>query len=397
MVNYHCFRCGYTNNNKSVFRRHILRMNICKPHLEDININDIFEHYFPKHVAKNQVNVAKIDPNVAKIEENVAKNQVNVANEVPNIIEENEKFTCKYCNKKFKHNASRYKHERDRCKKKEEYEKKHNNKVDLDKKTQILLDAKVKELEEQKKKEIEELKKSFMDKLDIVLKKKDEETMQLITTSKNRNRLMTNTNCNVDARNQNFNLVLNLNSYKNTDHSHLRDQDYLECIRKGNMGIPYLIEKIHFNPEKPENHNIFVNNIKSDYIKLFDDGKWKTAMQYETVNMMVQDKANLVEDKIEEWYDTNHKYCGKKYKEILDKYPRFLNRLTDSKYVGRKVEQESKLVLFNKKDMPIDYTKKIDQKKDVQVQNEHDKDNLLLANKIHKTSNILKKEIFNLL
>ena len=390
MVKYKCLRCGYEHQSKTIFINHLKRKFICESKLEDISIDEIFDRYFKNHVAKNvaknqvnvaknQVNVAKIDPNVAKNESNVAKNKSNVAMDL---------LRCKYCNRKFKHTSSRYKHENNRCKKRKKS-------VDLDKKTQILLDAKVKELEEQKKKEIEELKKSFMDKLDIVLRKKDEETMQLITTSRGGNQLMTN--CNVDARNQNFNLVLNLNSYKNTDHSHLRDQDYLECIRKGNMGIPYLIEKIHFNPEKPENHNIFVNNIKSDYIKLFDDGKWKTAMQYETVNMMVQDKANLVEDKIEEWYDTNHKYCGKKYKEILDKYPRFLNRLTDSKYVGRKVEQESKLVLFNKKDMPIDYTKKIDQKKDVQVQNEHDKDNLLLANKIHKTSNILKKEIFNLL
>ena len=208
-----------------------------------------------------------------------------------------------------------------------------------------MTDKKIKQASKIKQKEINEikqtLKKDFFKELD---KLKQIDTIQ-----------KSNKSLNIDTLNNTNNnyIMVKLNSFSNTDYSHIKDEDYLECIRRGNMGIPFLIEKIHFNPEKPENHNIFISNIKSDYIKVYENGKWMTKLQYEAINMMVQDNANIVEDKIEEWYDKGHKYSTKAYKITLDKYPRFLNRLTDSKYVGKKVEQEVKLVLFNNKDMAI--------------------------------------------
>ena len=30
----------------------------------------------------------------------------------------------------------------------------------------------------------------------------------------------------------------------------------MKCLKHANFCIPHLIEKIHFNPKKPENHNI---------------------------------------------------------------------------------------------------------------------------------------------
>ena len=101
------------------------------------------------------------------------------------------------------------------------------------------------------------------------------------------------------------------------------------------------------------------DKIRMIFSKLFNGVKWDHRLQYETINMMVQDNANIIEDKIEEWFDTNHEFTKAKYKEILDKYPRFLNRLTDSKYVGKKVEEEVKLVLFNFRDMIIQNNKRL--------------------------------------
>ena len=45
-------------------------------------------------------------------------------------------------------------------------------------------------------------------------------------------------------------------------------------------------------------------------------------------------------------------------KEILDKFPRFLDRYSESKYVDRKVFEESKLVIMNNKDLVIEHKKK---------------------------------------
>ena len=36
MVNYQCQRCGYQTINKSYFKKHLLRKNLCEPKVEEI-------------------------------------------------------------------------------------------------------------------------------------------------------------------------------------------------------------------------------------------------------------------------------------------------------------------------------------------------------------------------
>ena len=43
--------------------------------------------------------------------------------------------------------------------------------------------------------------------------------------------------------------------YNETDVSHLKDKDYYNSISRCIMSVPKLIEKTHFDPNKPENHN----------------------------------------------------------------------------------------------------------------------------------------------
>ena len=382
---YICDRCGYTNKLKSNLKRHLSRKNICKPIKSNIDINIIYEKNFNNDEKEmNQVNVT----NVTKCNKNVTKCNKNVTKcntfERRSVINTKKEYQCTVCNIIFNNRQSLWRHK-----------KKCNKLDDVETLEDIQFDFKLKEDLEEIKKELqksqnekkqistklEKLKKRFMVEIDKALVKKDKQMYQLI------NKLGTKINDN----SKHLYLSVKLNSFKNTDYSHITDHDYLECIRKGNLGIPYLIEKIHFNPEKPENHNIFINNIKSDYITIYNQGKWEHALQYETINMMVQDKANLVEDRIEQWFDTGHKYTGKKYKEILDKFPRFLNRLTDSKYVGKKVEQETKLLMFNKKDIVLDQKNKM-VKVSSQKQIEHTSiisENLKINDKIK--NNIIKK------
>ena len=67
---------------------------------------------------------------------------------------------------------------------------------------------------------------------------------------------------------------IKLLSYGSTDISHLTDKDFLKCLNHSNFCIPHLIEKIHFNPKNPENHNIYISNIKNNYAMLYNGNKW---------------------------------------------------------------------------------------------------------------------------
>ena len=62
--------------------------------------------------------------------------------------------------------------------------------------------------------------------------------------------------------NGSFNNTVNIQNiilpYKDTDLSHLTDKDYVNSIKQVNFRVKDFIEKVHFNPEKPENMNIYI-------------------------------------------------------------------------------------------------------------------------------------------
>ena len=67
--------------------------------------------------------------------------------------------------------------------------------------------------------------------------------------------------------NNTFNIQL-LN-HTDTDYSHLTETDYIKCIKDCNQCVKTLIEKVHFNKDKPENMNIYLSNIKGNYLMVY--------------------------------------------------------------------------------------------------------------------------------
>ena len=72
MVNYDCQRCGYSTHHKSVFKKHLLRKNLCNPEFEEIDrYNLLLLNKFVKEAEKyKQVNKCKpivtrdVSPNI---------------------------------------------------------------------------------------------------------------------------------------------------------------------------------------------------------------------------------------------------------------------------------------------------------------------------------------------
>ena len=69
---------------------------------------------------------------------------------------------------------------------------------------------------------------------------------------------------------QNIQNNIKILSYNNTDISHLTDQDFIKFIKKGTYCVPKLLEAIHFNPKKPENYNIYIPNMKNNYVMMME-------------------------------------------------------------------------------------------------------------------------------
>ena len=83
---------------------------------------------------------------------------------------------------------------------------------------------------------------------------------QLEEKNKQIDELIKKAGINIGTQNiqQNINQNIKILAYDNTDLSHLKIRLF-KMFRRSNFCIPHLIEKIHFNPEKPENHNIYIS------------------------------------------------------------------------------------------------------------------------------------------
>ena len=134
-------------------------------------------------------------------------------------------------------------------------------------------------------------------------------------------------------------------TYDKTDISHLTDNDFLRCIKHSNMMIPHLIDKIHFDKNKKENMNIYISNMRNNYVLLYEEGVWKMKNRDETIINMIEDKEMIIEEKIENWKEN-----GKKYGDAYKKFERYMEK-KENDIVLNKIKEEIRLLLYNKRSM----------------------------------------------
>ena len=299
MNNYICPRCGYSTNIKTILIRHYNRKNICK----NVISNDNLQSEYFKYKIKTKSEIPKYSKN-------------GFAN--PNYSKNGIVNKCTFCNKEFSTKGNLNKHEKV-CKEKKIDEDFKNNMLELINKLneqQIEFKIELDKKEKEHRIEIEEKNKQIND----LIKKVGIQNSNITTNVQNNIKIL---------------------AYKNTDLSHLTDQDYIFCLNRSNMCIPHLIKKIHFNPKKPENHNIYISNIKNKYIMLYDGDKWVLQNQIDTLNELIDKNEYVLEQKLEEWIEN-----GKDYPEIMKKFNRYLEKKDDD-IVINKIKEEIQLMLYN--------------------------------------------------
>ena len=159
-------------------------------------------------------------------------------------------------------------------------------------------------------------------------------------------KIINNNSHNINCNNSTINQTINILSYKNTDMSHLKFNDYIKCLDRANFCVPQLLEHIHFNPNKPENHNIYIPNLKNNLIMLYDGESWNLHNRDDTIDEIYEDKTNILVDKVEDW-----EKMGKSINEIaLRKFNRYLGK-KDIPGISNKIKDEIKLILYNKREM----------------------------------------------
>ena len=90
---------------------------------------------------------------------------------------------------------------------------------------------------------------------------------------------------------------ININAFGNENTDYIDEKVILSCIDRVYKSIPSLLEKLHFDPKHPENHNIKITNKKLSYASVMGNNKkWKTVDRKDAIESMVQKGYNMLDD-----------------------------------------------------------------------------------------------------
>lgn len=227
----------------------------------------------------------------------------------------NATYKCKYCHKEYRYSQGLSKHVKYTCNK--------SNDEDLKELARLLNET---------KEEMTEIIKNKDRQLDKMQKQIDKLT----------NKLQIKNVVNGDIINNNTIYNIQLLNYSSTDYSHLTEFDYIDCINDCNHCVMTLIERVHFNKNKPENMNIYISSIKGNYVMIFKDNEWQIQDKKEQID----DLYDYNEVLLENWYDE----YKEKYPDVIQSFQRYLKNRDESEFIND-VKHEILKMLYNNRKM----------------------------------------------
>lgn len=193
-------------------------------------------------------------------------------------------YTCE-CGKSYRHNQSLWTHKKS---------------CDVVQKSNVVGSGIIRDYEEKlerSEREKVELRKQISELLDKQVQ------MQPITNIENQQNIETQNNVNI-----------HINAFGNENMDYITDKVIIHCINHVYNSIPLLIERIHFDPDHPENHNIKITNKKLPHASIMTDNQtWKTVDRNNAIETMVDKGFNILD---ESYCDNRDKISANKQKHF---------------------------------------------------------------------------------
>lgn len=182
---------------------------------------------------------------------------------------------------------------------------------------------------------------------------KDEIKLKLLESEKDRSEMKTQiekllggesnhakTTQNIDTQN---NITIHINAFGKENLDYITDKMIIRCIDRIYSSIPCLIEKIHFDPEHPENHNIKITNKKFPYASVMDDNRnWKTVDRKHAIESLVEKGFNILDDKYKENKTELSDNRRQHFETFISKYE------DEDKELHKRLKSEIDLMVLNR-------------------------------------------------
>lgn len=156
--------------------------------------------------------------------------------------------------------------------------------------------------------------------------------------------LLTKVGNNYTTTTINNNNNIQLNNYGSEDLSHISNELKTQLLKIPYGAIPKLIEKIHFNENKPENTNIMIKNKRDNKISIFEGGKWVYKNKKHTIQNIIDDKYYILEDHyMDEGSISLNSFQSKNYKDFSNNYH------NDLENIKTKIIEDTENTILNHK------------------------------------------------
>ena len=277
---------------------------------------------------KHRLNENPIQQNENPYDKNIQKHPQNIHKHPQNIHKHPDIYTCEYCEETFTNFSNKRRHELHRCKENTSV----SNSIITKQEIQI------KKLEKEKENQIKKLEKAMEKQCKEMETQKKEMAKQielLLTKVGNNYTTINNTNTN----------NIQLNNYGSEDLTHITDALKTYLLRIPFGAIQRLIEKIHFNKEKPENINLMITNKRDNKISVYEDGKWVYRNKKKTIQRLIDNKYYILDDHYndipdEELSDFNH-----------TNYKSFRGKIDESdKQLLEQLYEDVEIIILNKQE-----------------------------------------------
>jgi hypothetical protein len=262
-------------------------------------------------------------------------------------IQKNKKIDCSICGKNFTSEKTLNNHMKTKCKKEIDGNETHD---------------KIKNLEEQLK-----------------------QLQTILTTQKSSTITNTDsniTNCNNSTANINSNNTTNMANTANItsnqtinhnkltivnfgkeDIDKLSDDDKKEILNSCYGAILRCAKKVNFNPEFPEQRNIFLTNPKSAFAYKYETNKYQAIETNDLLDQIIHHRASDVRDLVEQ--NDVLKISESKIKRVNKLLDNIDNEKPDDIAY---IKKDLRLILFNENEPALDNKKKYDEIKDIKKQ-----------------------------
>ena len=145
---------------------------------------------------------------------------------------------------------------------------------------------------------------------------------------------------NIDTQQNNIHIHINAFGQENLDY--LTDNMVSQCVNKIYDSIPTIIEKIHFDPKHPENHNVRITNKKLPHASVIGmDNKWRLMNKEEAISSMVENGYNIIDNKFKEDPTLFSEERRRHFRSFQDNFE------NDEKETMKRIKNDVELVVLN--------------------------------------------------